>query len=749
MEHRSKATGRTFPWRDRFRKLARVVSAAAALGLLAGSLEAVLDAVPASAAAVSGVTFSGSSMAAGATNTTWTVSFTPATPLTDADTIFVTFAGGFIIPVSPAVTFGAGFSCTPTTGSTSGQTVSIKLSGLGCTFGSSGSVSISGITNPTAAGSYANTSFSVATSVDSPGSPSANVVITGVQSVVFSGSSMLGGATNTTWTIGFNAGGGSSGPDTIVVLFASEFGIPASPTVVLGTAFTGCTGSTTASTKGTTVTISVGTGCALAADVSATLTIAGITNPPAGSYASSLFSVTADGQTAGSPAANVIITASFNGSGTMSVSPTSVPVGSSGDTFVFTYTAALGGLDSGQLEMTVPTGWSAPSVSASAPGYTTSTCGTVSVGSASIDVSGVTLASGGSCTITYGSQAGNGPGVFAPSIPSTYSFSTLEMSSQSGVLTPLANSPTLSTGTPSLTQIYGTDAVGTAIAVSQAEFPTAGSARAVVLARSDFFSDALAGGPLAAQEGGPLLITPGASITASLDPRVLAEIQRVLPAGGTVFILGGTLALSPNIDATLEGAGYNVVREAGVDEYATAVDIAEQLGDPTTIFEATGLDFYDALSAVPAAIEEHGAILLTNGSSQSLETYAYIIEHLGDTRYAIGGPLAAAGADAGATPIYGQDEFNTSAAVASFFFPHASMFGAATAADFPDALAGGVFMATGDRLGPILLVNPGAPLPVEITPYLASLAIGTKGFVFGGPLAVGPDVVTALQLAVG
>jgi len=303
--------------------------------------------------------------------------------------------------------------------------------------------------------------------------------------------------------------------------------------------------------------------------------------------------------------------------------------------------------------------------------------------------------------------------------------------------------------TPLPIQIYGTDAIGTSIAVSQQEFPTGGSAQAVVLARSDFFSDALAGGPLAAEKGGPLLITPGAPLASSLDLRVLAEIQRVLPHGDTVYILGGDLALSPNIDTTLEGLGYQVVREAGADEYATAVDIAEAEGNPTTIFEATGLSFYDALSAVPAAIEEHAAILLTDGTTQAPETAAYLAQHPGDTRYAIGGPLAAAGADPTATAVYGQDLYATSAAVATRFFPNPSIFGAATSADFPDALGGGVFMATDGRDGPLLLVNLITPLPAEITPYLATLATGTHGYVFGGPLAVGPDVLTALQEAVG
>ncbi len=298
-------------------------------------------------------------------------------------------------------------------------------------------------------------------------------------------------------------------------------------------------------------------------------------------------------------------------------------------------------------------------------------------------------------------------------------------------------------------RIYGTDAIGTSIAISQQEFPAAGSAKAVVLARSDFFADALAGGPLAAKLGGPLLIAPGASLGTTLDPRVQAEIQRVLPVGDTVYILGGDLALSPDIDTQLQALGYVTQRIAGADEYGTAVDIAEAEGNPTTIFEATGLSFQDTLSAVPAAIEEHGAILLTDGTSQAPETAAYLAANPGDTRYAIGGPLAAYGADPTATPVYGQDFYGTSAAVAKMFFPNASIFGAATAADFRDALGGGVFMATGGRSGPLLLVNQSTPLPAEITPYLASLAVGTPGYVFGGPLAVGAAVLMALQAAVG
>jgi L,D-peptidoglycan transpeptidase YkuD (ErfK/YbiS/YcfS/YnhG family) len=301
------------------------------------------------------------------------------------------------------------------------------------------------------------------------------------------------------------------------------------------------------------------------------------------------------------------------------------------------------------------------------------------------------------------------------------------------------------TGTLSIQRIYGSDAIGTSVAVSQVEFPNSGSAKAVVLARSDYFSDALAGGPLAAQAGGPLLITPGASLSTTLDPRVQTEIQRVLPRGGTVYILGGDLALSPDIDTALQALGYVSQRIAGVDEYATAVDIAETLGNPTTIFEATSLSFQDALSAVPAAIKEHGAILLTDGTTQNPETASYLAAHPDDTRYAIGGPLAAAGADPEADAVYGQDLYATSAAVASTFFPQTATLGAATAVNFPDALSGGVLMGASATRGPLLLVGPSGSLPPAIVRYLFGVASTlAHGYLFGGPLAVGDDVQSEL-----
>jgi putative cell wall-binding protein len=569
---------------------------------------------------------------------------------------------------------------------------------------------------------------------------------TAPSTMTLAGSSQAADATGATWTVGFtsSAAGALVAGNTITVTFPSSFTIPATPTVALLTGFSG-TGGTTATAASGVVTVTLNGSEALADSTSATLSIAGITNPAAASYANTLFSIrtTADA-TAVSPASNVVIT----GLAGVTFVGSSQAADATGTTWTVGFTSgAAGALVAGNtITVTFPSSFTVPATPTVAllTGFsgTGGATATAASGVVTVTLNGSeALADSTSATLSIAGITNPAAASYAGAL-----FSVSTTAQAAGV--PAAN--VVITGpTPLPIQIYGTDPIGTSIAISQAEFPTTASAGGVVLARDDFFSDALAGGPLAASVNGPLLLTEGAPESASLDPRTLTEIQRVLPVGGTVYILGGDLALSPNIDTALEGLGYVVVREAGVDEYATAVDIAQQLGNPTTIFEATGLSFYDALSAVPAAIKEHAAILLTDGSTQAPETATYLAAYPGDTRYAIGGPLAAYGADPTATPVYGQDLFNTSAAVATMFFPAASIFGAATAAEFPDALGGGVYMATGGRSGPLLLVNPSAPLPSEVTPYLATLATGTQGYVFGGPLAVGADVLAALQAAVG
>ena len=332
-------------------------------------------------------------------------------------------------------------------------------------------------------------------------------------------------------------------------------------------------------------------------------------------------------------------------------------------------------------------------------------------------------------------------------------------------LTPSASTTTTTTtptttttttpGSGKVVRLAGATRIGTAVAISQNRFAAAGSAKAVVLARSDpgQFADALVGAALAAAKQAPLLLTPGTA----LDPATLSEIQRVLPSGATVYMLGGTGALAPAVGATLSSAGYTVVRYGGVDRFDTAAIVADQgLGDPTTVFEATGLDFPDALSAGAAATFTGGAVLLTNGSVQASETASYLTAHPPtNLRYAVGGQAAAA--DPSADAIVGADRYATAADVAQQVFtsppsnplvpPSPTKFGAALGTNYPDALAGAAHI--GGLHGPLLLVEAAGPLPAPTATYLAGVKSRLAGgFVYGGTSAVGDDVLGELNAAI-
>jgi hypothetical protein len=290
-------------------------------------------------------------------------------------------------------------------------------------------------------------------------------------------------------------------------------------------------------------------------------------------------------------------------------------------------------------------------------------------------------------------------------------------------------------------RLAGVDRLGTAIAISQHGFPQSGSARAAVLARSDQFPDALSGTPLAVKTGGPLLLTP----PDHLDSAVATELQRVLPSGSTVYLLGGLVALSSAVEGAVAALHYTVVRYAGATRDSTAVEVAHVgLADPTNIIEATGLSPFDAVSGGAAAANSSAAILLTDGATPSPDTTTYLAAHTSDNRIAVGGPAAAA--DPSATPLVGADRDATSVLVAEHFFTNPTAVGVATDSGFADALSGGADVARAG--GPILLVPTFPPLQASTSIYLGSVGgTVTALFVYGGDNAVDPSQVSAIQAA--
>lgn len=302
-----------------------------------------------------------------------------------------------------------------------------------------------------------------------------------------------------------------------------------------------------------------------------------------------------------------------------------------------------------------------------------------------------------------------------------------------------------------MNRIEGLNRIQTAIVASQAICDD-GQAPAVVLTRADAFPDAQAGTPLAIAQGAPLLL----SNPDTLDPETQAEIQRVLPLGGIVYLLGGTVALSDTVEGQLQTIGYETVRFGGVNRFQTATIIAKQgLGDPDTLLIANGGDFADSIVAGAAAsivgdgTSLQAAVLLTSGADVPPETAEYL-----DGRSAAP-ELIAIGASAGlaypaAELISGDNRFLTALAVADRFFPSPSVIGVVRADEFPDGLSGGAVVGRPEiGPGPIVLVSTEA-LPEAVRTWLAGNA-GTidTAITFGGTAAVSDAVQTDIATALG
>lgn len=251
----------------------------------------------------------------------------------------------------------------------------------------------------------------------------------------------------------------------------------------------------------------------------------------------------------------------------------------------------------------------------------------------------------------------------------------------------------------------GRGRVETAVAVSGRGV---GNAEVVVLARSDDFADALAGGPLAVVRGAPLLLTS----PDNLDVAPREELRRL----GTkeAILLGGTAALSDEVVADLELAGVTVTRIAGPTRYATAAAVAAELPPSDEVFVARGDGdgFADALGASAVAAAAGAPVLLVSRDALPDETAAALpadasVTIAGGSAAVSAGVMAAIDERAGTVRrLAGPDRYATSAALAREALSRGagpSTTWLATGRDFPDALVAGT--AAARDAGLLLLID--------------------------------------------
>ncbi|WP_245961788.1 cell wall-binding repeat-containing protein [Quadrisphaera granulorum] len=333
-----------------------------------------------------------------------------------------------------------------------------------------------------------------------------------------------------------------------------------------------------------------------------------------------------------------------------------------------------------------------------------------------------------------------------------------------------------------LTRYEGTTRIQTAVSVSQQLFPGAGSSRAVVIASSTNYADSLAGARLASAVGGPLLLTdplalnievatevarvlavPSTAAASTTSFQGLAAAESTAPkqtAVGTVYLLGGTSAVSAAVETSLKAvnAKYTINRISGTDRFDTAVKIAAQTavddgGSSAPIYVASGANYPDGLAVAALAARTGGVVLLTDGAKMPDATLKYLqtYDPNSELLVAIGGPAATATSGHGAErAVIGTDRYDTARKVAELFTsPTGSSsvrsVGLATGTNWPDALAGAAAMGNLD--GPLLLTPPDS-LSSSASTAITSLAKKGKAssaLVFGGSGVVSSSTASSFS----
>jgi len=174
--------------------------------------------------------------------------------------------------------------------------------------------------------------------------------------------------------------------------------------------------------------------------------------------------------------------------------------------------------------------------------------------------------------------------------------------------------------------------------IVQLEFLQPGKHTAIV-ATGTSYADALAAGPVA-YDGLPLILTDGTTLSPSAAGAITDnDITQVI-------IIGGTSAVSAGVETAIQALGVATGRISGADRYATATAWADFVSKPGPVASvagafdgglgwsfaggvllASGVNFADALAAAPLAWSWDVPILLTNPTTLSAATQAYLVAH--------------------------------------------------------------------------------------------------------------------------
>jgi putative cell wall-binding protein len=251
-----------------------------------------------------------------------------------------------------------------------------------------------------------------------------------------------------------------------------------------------------------------------------------------------------------------------------------------------------------------------------------------------------------------------------------------------------------------------------------------------VIVRDDVFADALSAGPLAGSDGPLLLNPPGPA----LHPLVRLALERTLPRGRTVWLVGGTDAVSAGVESELTGAGYQVRRISGGDRVGTAASVAREVvardGRPDRVVVATADDWPDAVASGAYGARSGAPVLLTGRDAVPEATARALTDLRPANVTALGGSEAISDgvvSSLGASRTSGRTRQGTAAAAAADLWGYRDSSPArwiAVPAFGDDAWTWALGAAPlSARTGAAVLLV-GAELDTEVRSYLGDLGYG-------------------------
>ena len=274
-------------------------------------------------------------------------------------------------------------------------------------------------------------------------------------------------------------------------------------------------------------------------------------------------------------------------------------------------------------------------------------------------------------------------------------------------------------------RVGGTTRIETGLKSAGQIYSKTGKFKTVIVAYSQNFPDALAGGYLAKVNNAPIILTNDLNTGNTFN-----YIKAMAEPKAKVYLLGGKGVIGALLETKLKEAGFNTIRLGGSSRYETNLKILSATNAKgTELLVASGTGFADSLSGSSV-----GKPILLVGDTLTNEQKSFLRNGKFTKVYILGGTGAVSRSIewelksfAPVERLGGKNRAETSKLIANKFFPKADTVVLAYAHNFPDGLTGG---ALGCLLNaPVLLVTDANWSDAHN--YVVSKRV-TKSFTMGG-----------------